>query len=247
MDNPNLLRSFPFPLVKLTELRLNQEAIDNLPQSFKDVLVKGELSPLVAISLRTKDGTVITLPVKLQVVPNRYGENELMVYPVNKEINNSLGFSESELNSLAKGYTLCRNRDTAYQLDPETNMVLVLRKNDLEKRLTDMEKILDIELGTAQKQQVREGKPVVLDVGGEKTVVGLDLRQPQGFRIINGDLNEWETKKKLDYDDLHPEYIGLRKTDKNRWEYQKVVEHGQMSLESTRRAAEQRISSAFKF
>ena len=37
-------------------------------------------------------------------------------------------------------------------------------------------------------------------------------------------MKEWERQQKLRYDELHPEYLGLVQTDKNRWEYQKVVE-----------------------
>ena len=72
----------------------------------------------------------------------------------------------------------------------------------------------DIELGTQQKQQVREGKPVELNVGGEKVSVGIDLKEPQGFRIVNGDMKEWERQQKLRYDEQHPEFIGLVMTDK---------------------------------
>lgn len=87
-----------------------------------------------------------------------------------------------------------------------------------------MEKVNDIELGTQQKQQVREGKPIELNVGGEKVSVGVDLKEPQGFKVINGDMKEWERQQKLRYDEQHPEYLGLVMTDKNRWEYQKVVD-----------------------
>lgn len=37
-------------------------------------------------------------------------------------------------------------------------------------------------------------------------------------------MKEWERQQKLRYDEAHPEYLGLVQTDKNRWEYQKVVE-----------------------
>ena len=119
------------------------------------------------------------------------------------------------------------------QLDPETKSVIHKRVTDIriEQRLKDMEKVNDIELGTQQKQQVREGKPVELNVGGEKVSVGIDLKEPQGFRIVNGDMKEWERQQKLRYDEQHPEFIGLVMTDKNRWEYQKVVDR-----QSTERA-----------
>ena len=102
-----------------------------------------------------------------------------------------------------------------------------------------MEKVNDIELGAQQKQQAREGKPVELNVGGEKVSVGIDLREPQGFKVVKGDLKEWERQQKLQYDEQHPEYLGLVMTDKNRWEYQKVVKHDSIeraiSLSSSRK------------
>lgn len=112
------------------------------------------------------------------------------------------------------------------QLDPETKSVIHRKVTDiqLEQKLKDMEKVNDIELGTLQKQQVREGKPIELNVGGEKVSVGVDLREPQGFKVIQGDMKEWERQQKLRYDEQHPEYLGLVMTDKNRWEYQKVVD-----------------------
>ena len=87
-----------------------------------------------------------------------------------------------------------------------------------------MEKVNNIELGMQQKQQVREGKPVELNVGGEKVSVGIDLKEQQGFKLVKGDMKEWERQQKLRYDEIHPEYLGLVMTDKNRWEYQKVVD-----------------------
>ena len=68
------------------------------------------------------------------------------------------------------------------------------------------------------------GKPVELNVGGEKVSVGIDLKELQGFKLIKGDMKEWERQQKLRYDEIHPEYLGLVMTDKNRWEYQKVVD-----------------------
>ena len=113
------------------------------------------------------------------------------------------------------------------QLDPETKSIIHRRITEvqIEQKLKDMEKVNDIELGSQQKQQAREGKPVELSVGGEKVSVGIDLKEPQGFKVVKGDLKEWERQQKLRYDEQHPEYLGLVMTDKNRWEYQKVVEH----------------------
>ncbi len=112
------------------------------------------------------------------------------------------------------------------QLDPETKSVVHRRVTDiqLEQKLKDMEKLNDIELGTQQKQQIREGKPVELNVGGEKVSVGVDLKEPQGFKVIQGDLKEWAREQKLRYDEQHPEYLRRVMTDKNRSGYRQVVD-----------------------
>ena len=64
--------------------------------------------------------------------------------------------------------------------------------------------------------------PVLMKKPKEKT--GEDLKEPQGFKVIQGDMKEWERQQKLRYDEQHPEYLGLVMTDKNRWEYQQVVD-----------------------
>ena len=144
-----------------------------------------------------------------------------------------LRLTEQEAERLGKGEVLQKavevngEKTQQYlQLDPETKSVIHRKVTDvrLEQKLKDMEKVNDIELGTQQKQQVREGKPVELNVGGEKVAVGVDLKEPQRFKVIQGDLKEWERQQKLRYDDQHPEYLGLVMTDKNRWEYQQVVD-----------------------
>lgn len=112
------------------------------------------------------------------------------------------------------------------QLDCETNALIpksVARVRIAEK-LRDMEKIKDIELGANQKQAAQEGKPIQLNVGDQPVTVGVDLREPQGFKVVNGDMEEWNRQKKIKYDLEHEGYMGYVQTDENRWEYQKFVD-----------------------
>ena len=111
------------------------------------------------------------------------------------------------------------------QLDKETN-ALITRDSATVKildKLREMEKVNDIELGTNQKQAAVEGKPVELSVGDQKVTVGVDLREPQGFKIVNGDMKEWERQLKIRYDNEHEGFMGYVMTDENRWEYQQVI------------------------
>lgn len=235
LHNRNQPEALPYE--KLALLGIDREKADKLPQDVKQKLVSGEVTPLMEVSINARNGDVITLPVKLQMIADKNGNPALVAYPVKAaletERNGILRLSEQEAERLRRGDVIQKSiningeKTQQYlQLDPETKSVIHKRVTDIkvEQKLKDMEKVNDIELGTQQKQQVREGKPMELNVGGEKDTVGIDLKEPQGFRIVKGDMKEWERQQKMRYDEAHPEFIGLVMTDKNRWEYQKVVD-----------------------
>ena len=225
------------PYEKLALLGIDRKKADSLPQEVKEKLASGEVTPLMKVSISAKNGEVITLPLKLQMTLDKNGNPALMAYPVRAvletERNKELRLTDQEAERLRKGEIVQKAVDVNgektqqyLQLDPETKSVIHRKVTEvrLEQKLKDMEKINDVELGTQQKQQVREGKPIELNVGGEKVSVGVDLKEPQGFRMIKGDLKEWERQQKIRYDELHPEFVGLVQTDKNRWEYQQVID-----------------------
>ena len=225
------------PYEKLAVLGIDREKADLLPQEVKEKLASGEVTPLMQVSINARNGGIITLPVKLQLTADKNGNPALIAYPVRAELeverNKVLRLTEQEAIRLRNGEVLQKAVEVNgektkqyFQLDPETKSVIHRKVTDirLEQKLKDLEKVNDVELGTQQKQQVREGKPIELNVGGEKVSVGVDLKEPQGFKVIQGDMKEWERQQKLRYDEQHPEYLGLVMTDKNRWEYQKIVD-----------------------
>ena len=237
MELHNKNQSELLPYEKLALLGIDREKADSLPKEVKEKLVSGEVTPLMQVSISARNGNLITLPLKLQMTADKDGNPALIAYPVRvaleTERNKVLRLTEQEAERLGKGEVLQKavevngEKTQQYlQLDPETKSVIHRKVTDvrLEQKLKDMEKVNDIELGTQQKHQVREVKPVELNVGGEKVAVGVDLKEPQRFKVIQGDLKEWERQQKLRYDDQHPEYLGLVMTDKNRWEYQQVVD-----------------------
>ena len=177
----NINHSERLPYEKLAVLGIDREKADSLPQEVQEKLASGEVTPLLQVSISARNGDLITLPLKLQLVSDKYGNPALMAYPVRavleKERNQVLCLTEQEAERLKKGEVIQKavevngEKTQQYlQLDPETKSVIHRRVTDvqLEQKLKDMEKVNDIELGMQQKQQVREGKPIELNVGGEK-------------------------------------------------------------------------------
>lgn len=244
MENHNRNQPDALPYQKLAMLGIDRKKADKLPQEVKEKLISGEVTPLLQVSINARNGDVITLPLKLQMVADKNGDPILVAFPVkvafDEKRDNILQLTPQEAERLRRGDVIQKAVDINgektqqyLQLDPETKSVIHKRVTEVkvEQRLKDMEKVNDIELGTQQKQAVREGKPMELNVGGEKVTVGIDLKEPQGFKVVKGDMKEWERQQKIKYDELHPEYLGLVMTDKNRWEYQQVVDR-----QSTERA-----------
>jgi hypothetical protein len=223
---------------KLDLLGINREMANNLPRNVKETLANGNLTPLLQVSITAFNGRRYILPLKLQLTRDETGEAILMAYPMKSEISERavamLALTYEEQLRLYQGEVLCksvdpdgsgRKRSMYIQLDPETKSILHRETANVKMNtlLRNVEKINDIELGTEQKQQAREGKPIELNVGGEKVAVGVDLTRYQGFKVIKGDLHEWERQQQMKYDIEHPEYVGLVQTDQNRWEFREVL------------------------
>ena len=109
-----------------------------------------------------------------------------------------------------------------------------------------MEKINDIQLGMNQKEAIKEGKPVELEIGHEKVSVGVDLKEPQGFKVVKGDMAEWDRQQKIRYDIANEGFMGYVLTDQNRWEYKQVVDKLQYKEQKREVKEEQKISTGLK-
>lgn len=225
------------PYDKLRSLGIDKEAFKALPEKVRNDLSEGRLTPLIRIEIPIDDGRKVALPVKLQIAEGKDGQPTLIAFPIKREPDQAqlqnLNLSPYEHGMLINGSPIYKQltendekKEMFLQLDKETNLLFKrpISEVKMDSRLSDIEKVADIELGFMQKEAARNGKPVELNVGGEKVTVGVDLREPNGFKVVKGDMKEWDLQQKIKYDEAHPEYIGLVKTDKNRWEYATVAE-----------------------
>ena len=158
-DNSNQAAMLPYD--KLAMLGIDRGKAESLPQEIKEKLSSGEVTPIMQVSISARNGNVITLPLKLQVVAARNGNPALLAYPVRvalePERNKALGLTEHEAKRLRRGEVIQKTVDVDggktrqyLQLDPETKSVIHRKVTDteIEQKLRDMEKVNDIELGT---------------------------------------------------------------------------------------------------
>jgi hypothetical protein len=233
MDRQTMFSSEQIPYGKFAKLGISEEKLRSMPESLRNTLMNGKVSPLIQTQIQTENGKVIGLPLKLQMVRDRTGAILLMAYPIRKTIANDMKMNSAELERVSRGEVIQKEinengiRIKKYvQLDRETKSLMQknITKVGLAEKLREMEKINDIELGQNQKQAALDGKPIELSIGESKVSVGVDLREPQGFKVVNGDMKEWDKQQKMRYDIANEGFMGYVMTDENRWQYQQVVE-----------------------
>lgn len=234
MPNETMFRQNEVPFDGLQKLGVGRDDFDNLPERFKMSLLNGEVTPAFQANINVADGRNITIPIRLQLLQESPGiAPVLVVYPMRQKVDNTLGLSDFEMERVGNGEIITkeildngRKFPEFIQMDPRTNSLvhIPVSRLKMEQELANIESIKDIQLGSNQKDAIREGRPVQLNVGDEKVVVGVDLLQPQGFKVIRGDIEEWKRQQEELYDIAHPEFMGFVKTDQNRWEYQKVMD-----------------------
>lgn len=238
----------PLLLNEFLRIGITPEHIESLPNDVKAALKNGIPSPVLITSLQSHDNTMVQIPARIQVVNDDAGKPTIKLYGVRTELHNIYDISPEDFNQIKKGNVLTVKTDTNtlyLQADPVTNNILSITSKELhlEEKMKSVEKILDIELGREQKQSILDGKPVTLEIGGEKSTIGVDIMSPNAFKMLKGDLNEWKRQQEINYDIAHPEFMGLVQTDENRWEYMMVQKHGLNAKELEQSTAQVRNSS----
>ena len=206
--------------------------VRSMPKEIKEKLLNGELTPLVEIRDHLDNGIIATMPVKLRLQRDTEGNAVLKAYPVSRDIVSDLKLQEAEQKRLQAGEVIQKDiregnrmRTMFLQLDQETKSLLKreVNKAEIDKRVDELEHVKDITLGQNQRQAIREGKPVELEVGDTKVTVGVDLRQNSGFKAI-----DWKRQQEIKWDMANPGQMGYWQTDENRWEYKQVQEKYKM-------------------
>lgn len=239
------------PFIQLERIGIDRATLQRMPREVTEPLLGGAVTPLIQARIETRNGYSYAMPMKLQLVRDADGRLQAMAYPMHREVRNTLRLTAPEMDAVRSGGVIRKTiagddgirRQRYVQVDAETRSLMYrdAATVPVSQRLKDMEKIRDIELGQNQKEAAQEGKPVELAVGDEKVTVGVDLREPQGFKVVRGDMDEWRRQQLIRYDEAHPEVMGYVQTDKNRWEFRQIqLEKRSQGLQQSERKEETR-------
>lgn len=241
MKNTILENDIPYD--KLAKLGISKETALSMPKRLLEPFLNGEVTPLIRARVRSRNGDLYEVPMKLQMIKDRTGKVLLMTYPVHNRLSNEMHLSQSEQDKLQDGNIIRKEindngtrRMQFIQMDRETKSLIRGNAKDLRipEQIANLEKVKDIQLGQNLKDAIKEGKPVELNVGDQKVTVGLDNREPSGFKVVNGDMEEWKKQEMIKFDLVNEGFMGYVMTDKNRWEYQQVInklEHKDIKME----------------
>ncbi len=89
MEKDDTILNQTLPYSQLALLGISRLQADNLPEDIKSSLLNGKVTTLLKVlkvELQASNGSVVTMPVKLQMIKNEKDESVLMAYPVQREI-----------------------------------------------------------------------------------------------------------------------------------------------------------------
>ena len=86
MEMHNRNQSDLLPYEKLAILGIDREKANSLPMEVKEKLMAGEVTPIMQVSINARNGSIITMPMKLQMTTDKNGAPALIAYPVRAEL-----------------------------------------------------------------------------------------------------------------------------------------------------------------
>lgn len=198
------------PYDELEMIGIKKEMFLDLPKEAINRIMIGRLSPMLTLDQGVQ--------AKIALQKGEDNKLHVFVYPRRNEIQNTMNLSPDELEKLKKKEVITatiekdgKNEKVYVQMDEDTKTLITVRKDDV--KLPNA--IGDIVLGNTDKDSLREGKPIELEKEDTKITVGVDLNSRGGFRILDGDLDEWREKKLIEWDKMTPGVKGYWKTTEN--------------------------------
>lgn len=201
----DLFKEHEWPYDTLGRFGLTREMLEDLPMCVIDALNQGRRSPVLPLSFRTEDGTLVKLQSRFALVRDDNGEAKVMFYPKIEKSDLSL-FNEAQQSQLNSGKAVFSRftdsngtpQASFFQIDLPTGQVLSVPTPVIGNNLqivTDR-----FHLSTPELSCLRNGDLLTLSVEDNPVTIGIDLNDECGVRVVAGGEDEWRRQSMREWD-----------------------------------------------
>ena len=216
------------PYKQLEQLGISKKSILAANKDITKIFMTGGFTPLLQMQVKGDEQTFSFLgKVRMTREPKGGVTLDILTKKKKTAVDKDLKIDSTEMEHLRHGMILKKNvyadnKKTTYyaQLDGETNAILKVKARDV--AIPGVVK--DVDIDKQMREKIREGIPVEIDADGTTYTIGIDLLNPAGFRIIQGNEEDWNAMIAKEWDRLNPDEIGFWLTDENGWQYQEIAE-----------------------
>jgi len=229
------------PFEKLEIVGLNRQMVDDFPPDALSLILAGQLSPVVPMTVLGSTGEQNTAYARFHLNEGKDGGIDIRIHPVLptigetmlvstldketgkvslEEIKTADRYSDKVIERLKEGKAVWdvmyhpdgSKEKAVIQLDPETNEILSEASASFAKNIQKLEK--GFNLTGSESTCLYEGDRLTIIHGDSELItMGIDLLMPTGVRIIKGDERTWTESRKRDWDKYELGVNGCWMTD----------------------------------
>ena len=200
----NIFKEEEMPYHILQKFGLTQEMIEDLPLRVLQDISKGFRSPVLPISVTDEQGRVIESRTRFSLIRNEDGKVDVLFYPQLQQ-SNLTQFSEDKRSRLLSGKAIidempsAKGKETSafHQIDVSTGQVLSVPTPVIGRNLQLITN--EFHLSNAELNCLKNGEVLTINLGEEQLTMGIDLNEPTGIRLSDGDEQKWRQQTKREW------------------------------------------------
>lgn len=200
----NTFKEEEMPYGILQTFGLTREMIEDLPLHVLQQISKGQRSPVLPICITDETGNIIRSRTRFSLIRNEGGKVDVLFYPQLQHSNLSQFTKEQQTRLLAGKaiiYEMPSNKGkdmkAFHQIDSDTGQVLsvptpVIGRNI--QLITD-----EFHLSNPELNCLRNGDLLTISLQDEIITIGIDLNEPTGIRLSEGDEQRWRQQSRREW------------------------------------------------
>lgn len=184
------------PYEDFDRMGFSQEMIDDLPEGIMNKLLSGEKTPLLASTKKDANGNPMKATIWMGLEDNGVVTGYYRPYD---NVRDYSDFKKSQQKTLLSGGVVLAELkgqpSSYYQMDEETNRILSCPVDCLMNNLGSLKQSLSADI---DEKAFSDGKTQTIEKDGNVITIGIDLSDPKGYRVVDGNEENWKQEKETD-------------------------------------------------